>query len=220
MLTASRSAKVGKAKPSAAKRSSSGFSRKTLAIAGAAVLALGAIYWTNAESAAGKFKFQVGSPGPGEAAPPIRLSSTELGAFDLSAQRGKTVLLYFQEGIMCQPCWEQIKDIEKNVDGFRDLGVDEIVSITTDPDNFLRQKAAAERLSTPVYSDPDLTVSKAYNTNLYGMMGDSMNGHSFVAVGPDGKVLWRADYGGAPDYTMFVPAENLLADLRRGLEKG
>ncbi|MGT2467877.1 hypothetical protein ACVOMV_28040 (plasmid) [Mesorhizobium atlanticum] len=52
------------------------------------------------------------------------------------------------------------------------------------------------------------------------MMGDARNGHSFIVVGPDGRIKWRADYGGAPDYTMFVPAKNLVADLRRGLGKG
>ncbi len=50
------------------------------------------------------------------------------------------------------------------------------------------------------------------------MMGDSTNGHTFVVVGPDGKIQWRADYGGAPDYTMYVPVPDLLADMRAGLE--
>ncbi len=41
--------------------------------------------------------------------------------------------------------------------------------------------------------------------NQFGMMGDSRDGHSLVLIGPDGEILWRADYGGAPNYTMFVP---------------
>jgi hypothetical protein len=48
------------------------------------------------------------------------------------------------------------------------------------------------------------------------MMGSSRDGHSFVLIGPDGRIRWRADYGGAPDYTMYVPVANLLADLRKG----
>ncbi len=50
------------------------------------------------------------------------------------------------------------------------------------------------------------------------MMGESRDGHSFVVVGPDGRIRHRADYGGAPDYTMYVPLRNLVADLRRGLD--
>ena len=30
------------------------------------------------------------------------------------------------------------------------------------------------------------------------MMGDMRDGHSFVLVGPDGVIRWRADYGGSP----------------------
>lgn len=214
-MTASKFAKAGKARTMPANRASSSLSRKAIVITGAALLALAAIYWSNTQSAAGKYSFQVGAPGPGQMAPPIRL-----GTFDLAALRGKTVLLYFQEGVMCQPCWDQIKDVENNLGEFRGLGIDQIVSITTDPADVLQKKSAAEGLDTPVLSDPDLSVSRAYNTNKYGMMGDSHNGHSFILVGPDGRIQWRADYGGAPDFTMFLPAANLVADLQRGLGKG
>ena len=47
------------------------------------------------DSPAGKYIFQVGDPGPGQPAPPIRLMSTAGKAFDLAGFRGKTVLLYF-----------------------------------------------------------------------------------------------------------------------------
>jgi len=180
------------------------------------------VYWISTsgrENAGGKFKFKVGEPGPGQAAPPIRLTSNLIGTFDLSAFRGKTVLLYFQEGLTCQPCWDQMKDIEKNIGEFRALGVDLIVSITTDPGDLIQRKVSDEKISTPVLSDPDLAVSRTYHTNDYGMMGNSRNGHTFILVGPDGKIVWRADYGGAPDYTMYLPVPDLLADLRRGLGK-
>lgn len=222
-MTASKVLKAGRARSaSAAKRSPSTLPKKVVAAVGAAILALGAIYWVNARNdpgSTGKFKFQVGDPGPGQMAPPIRLSSNLLGTFDLAAQRGKTVLLYFQEGLMCQPCWDQIKDIEKNLDEFRDLGIDMMVSITTDPADLVQKKSSDEALRTPVFSDPDLAVSRVYNTNKYGMMGGSRNGHTFIVVGPDGRIQWRADYGGAPDYTMYLPPADLLADLRRGLGK-
>lgn len=216
-MPTTKAAVRGKARPATAKRPTWGLSNRVLALIGAGLLVLGGIYWMNAGSAAGKFKFQVGSPGPGEMAPPIRLGSAEGGRFDLAAQRGKRVLLYFQEGVMCDPCWQQIIEIEPNIGEFRDLGIDQIVSVTTDPADILKQAKAHYRISTPVLSDPDLSVSRAYDTNSYGMMGGSHNGHSFIVVGPDGRIEWRADYGGAPDYTMFLPVKNLLADLRRGL---
>ncbi len=62
-----------------------------------------------------------------------------------------------------------------------------------------------------------LAVSRAYTANGYGMMGASRDGHTFILVGPDGRIRWRADYGGAPNYTMYVPVPNLIADIRAGL---
>jgi peroxiredoxin len=175
------------------------------------VLGFSWVAWTN-NGAPGKFAFQVGTPHPGAMAPPIRL-----GGFDLASLRGKTVLLYFQEGVMCQPCWDQLRDIEANSDKFRALGIDTIVSVTTDPADLVNEKVHQEHLTTPVLSDPTLAVSKAYNANLYGMMGQSRDGHTFIVVGPDGRIRWRADYGGAPQYTMYVPVSNLLADIGQGL---
>lgn len=175
---------------------------------------------SKAGGAAGKYPYQVGTPGPGQAAPALSLASTDGGTFDLSGQRGKTVLLYFQEGLGCQPCWDQIKDLERQQAKIKALGIDTTVSITTNELGQLRQKAADEGIRTPVLSDPDLAASKAYNANQYGMMGDGSDGHSFVVVGPDGQIKWRADYGGAPKYTMYVPMENLLADMRKGLRSG
>lgn len=165
---------------------------------------------------AGRYPFQVGSPSVGQAAPAIDLPSTAGGTFSLASQRGKNVLLYFQEGLTCQPCWDQLKDLQGQTGALRALGIGELVSVTSDPLGALRQKASDEGLSTPVLSDGNLAVSQSYNTNQYGMMGTSRDGHSFVLVGPDGRIRWRADYGGAPNYTMFVPVSNLLADLRKG----
>lgn len=173
---------------------------------------------------AGEHRFAVGEPGPGDAAISIRLPSTEGGIFDLASLRGQTVLLYFQEGLMCQPCWDQLKDIEQQWNQFEALGVDAIVSITTDPIDALKQKVTDEELSTPVVSDfdpmvyPERSVQEAYQTNRYGMMGKMHSGHSLIVVGPDGTILWRADYGGAPDYTMYLPVRNLIADMQVGLE--
>ncbi len=196
-------------------------------IVGVAVLALGVIFFLNNQGGssagtgqAGQYAFQVGSPGPGAQAPAIQLPSTAGGTFDLASQRGKTVLLYFQEGLTCQPCWDQLKDIQSQIGNFHALGIDTIVSITTDPLNALQQKVADEGLTIPVLSDPQLAVSRAYTANGYGMMGSSRDGHTFIAVGPDGRIRWRADYGGSPNYTMYVPVSNLIADIRAGLKGG
>lgn len=34
-----------------------------------------------------------------------------------------------------------------------------------------------------------------------------------ILVGPEGAIRWRADCGGKPDYTMFLPTAKMLTDL-------
>jgi peroxiredoxin len=159
------------------------------------------------------FKHVAGQPGAGSAAPTFTLTSGTGGQVSLTDFRGRNVLLYFQEGLSCQPCWDQIKDLEQNQAALKTAGVDAVVSITTDPANLIRRKVADEKLTTPVLSDPRMQVSRAYSANQYGMMGEMRDGHSFILVGPDGRIRWRADYGGKPDYTMFLPTAKMLTDL-------
>ena len=165
---------------------------------------------------AGRPGYQVGTPGAGQVAPAFNLPASTGDTISLSSLRGKTVLLYFQEGVGCEPCWTQMKDLESAAADVTAVGIDQIVSITTQPVNLLSQKARDEGITIPVLADTDLAVSRAYNANKYGMMGDQMDGHTFVLVGPDGLIVWRADYGGAPKYTMYVRPAQLLADLKAG----
>jgi len=191
-------------------------------IVGIAIIGLGVVFFLNnntstSSSQGSQYPFQVGNPGPGAQAPAITLPSTDGSTFDLASLHGKTVLLYFQEGVGCEPCWNQLKDMQSQRGAFQALKIDTIVSITSDPMSALKQKVADEGISIPVLSDPDLAVSQSYTANGYGMMGASKDGHTFIVVGPDGLIQWRADYGGAPNYTMYVPVPTLLADMRAGL---
>lgn len=195
----------------------------------AALVVLGAVFLIgrggggSSGGGAGEYAFEVGAPGPGERAPDFQLTTTEGEEFDLGALRGEKVLLYFQEGIGCQPCWDQLTDIEPRFEEFKALGVDEIATITTDPPDLLAQKVADERITTPVMTDLRLAASNAYSTPDYRMAGmsASFNGHSFVLVGRDGRIEWRADYGGpTTGNTMYVPVENLLADIEEGTDGG
>lgn len=168
----------------------------------------------------GDYVYAVGAPGPGQLAPPITLASTAGGTFDLAAYRGtQQVLLYFQEGLMCQPCWDQIVAIEKEMPKFKSLGVAGLVSITGDPLHLIQQKVADEGIKSPVLSDPGYGTSDSYGARTYGMMHGQMAGHSFILVGRDGRIRWRADYGGEPNYTMFVPTEVLVQHLTEAIKQ-
>jgi len=176
----------------------------------------------SASHGSGTYPYAIGSPGPGDPAPPLSLPSTSGGTFDLASYRGKQeVLLFFQEGLTCEPCWTQLQAIQKDLSKFRALGIGPIVSITTDPINQIEQKVKDEGITIPVLADVGATFSSpsVWGTNKYQMqMMGERNGHSFILVGKNGRIRWRADYGGAPKYTMFVPDDTLLADLRQGMK--
>lgn len=167
-------------------------------------------------SSAGAYPYQEGSPGIGGTAPGFTLAATSGASVSLSSYRGRTVLLFFQEGLTCQPCWDQITDLQRHAAQLREAGIGQVASITSDPAGAITQKAHDMGLTIPVLSDPGLAVSQQYQANNYGMMGASRDGHTFILVGPDGVIRWRADYGGPPKYTMLLPTAALLADIKAG----
>lgn len=208
-----------------------GRSRTPWVVAGVVVLAvlvLFGVYHTASRSGddrgpAGD-RYAVGSPGIGALAPRFALPNATAPAgpggkpptVRLSDYRGKTVLLYFQEGLGCQPCWNQIRDLQNTPSTLASLGVDQLVTITSGPVDLVGQKMRDDRLTIPALVDTDLAVSREYQANQYGMMGTDRDGHSFILIGPDGRIQWRADYGGEPNYTMYVPPAQLAADLTAG----
>jgi peroxiredoxin len=188
-----------------------------LVASAAAIAALFGIYLSAAPSQGelptpGKINYITADPVSGPA-PQMRLPSADGSTFDLASLRGQSVLLYFQEGLMCQACWTQLSDLENAQAELKAAGVDKIVNVTTDPADLLARKVKDGNFSTTTVSDATGKVSREFGALGVGMMGPSMNGHSFVLIGPDGEIQWRADYGGAPDYTMYVPVPQLLADL-------
>ncbi|ASD22491.1 alkyl hydroperoxide reductase [Cryobacterium sp. LW097] len=157
--------------------------------------------------------YAVGSPGVGEMAPGFAMESTSGDTVDLTDYAGKSVLLYFHEGLGCQPCWDQMRDLDAESDQLTAVGVDAVLTITSGPVDLIAQKMEDDKLASVALADTKMDVIKEYGANDYGMMGDSRAGHSFILVGPDGTIQWRADYGGAPDYTMYVSMTDLLADM-------
>jgi peroxiredoxin len=188
------------------------------------VAGLFAIYRANTGSATGAAsdRYDVGSPGIGAVAPDFLLPNVTAPAAlggtpattRLSDYRGKTVLLYFHEGLGCQPCWDQIRDLQKDPAALAAMGADQLLTITTGPQYLVAQKMHDDGLTEPALADTGLRVSTQYQANRYGMMGSSSDGHTFVLVGPDGIIRWRADYGGPPRFTMYVTPEQLIADER------
>ena len=125
--------------------------------------------------------------------------------------QGQKTLLFFSEGVMCQACLHQIKDID-------DVGAQmskrhiKLVSVTPDSPQVLAQAIGQYGITSPVISDEDRNMSSAFNTLGKGMHPD-MPGHAFVLLDGNGNVLWQRDYYLPPSRTMYVTPQQLLADI-------
>ncbi len=155
--------------------------------------------------------------GSGSMAPNFTLPDTNGGTFTLSDYRGKSnVLIFFNEGLSCQPCLQQMQDLDGAYTQFSGLNV-VVVSITTDPINDLANWANSAGVKhSKVLSDQNLEVSKVYGMlgSDVSMMPGTRDGHSFVLVDTSGIIKWRQDY--APN-TMYVPNDQIIAAVRRAL---
>jgi peroxiredoxin Q/BCP len=127
---------------------------------------------------------------------------------------GTRTLLFFSEGVMCQSCLQQIKDIGRLGGQLEELGV-QLVSITPDSPSELEQAAQQYGITSPLISDSNLDMSEAFNTIGQGMHSTTP-GHAFVLIFR-GKVLWYRDFWLPPTRTMYVQPHQLLSDVERSL---
>ena len=122
----------------------------------------------------------------------------------------RKTLLFFSEGVMCQACLEQIQGLQKVGAQLERRGI-QLVSITPDSKDELKQAASQYGITTPLISDSDRNMSSAFNTLGKGMHGDTP-GHAFVLI-DKGKVLWYRDYWLPPYRSMYVNPKKLLKDI-------
>ena len=155
----------------------------------------------------------------GQEAPQFQLASVVNGStFNLANYANKSdVLFFFNEGLSCSPCLQQMVDIDKDYSAFRQMGLT-VVSITTDTPSSLGIWAHNNGISNMmVLADPSSQVDNEYTTtgaNVGSMHPGMTPGHTFILVGKDGKVLWREDYGTS---TMYVPMDQLVAAVKMAL---
>lgn len=119
-------------------------------------------------------------------------------------------LLFFSEGVMCQACLQQIKDLERVGSQLARRGIG-LVSITPDSAGDLKQVIGQYGITSPMIADGDRAMSQAFNTLGAGMHSGTP-GHAFALI-DRGKVLWYRDYWLPPTRSMYVAPAKLLADI-------
>lgn len=157
-------------------------------------------------------------------APDFTLPATTGGAITLSDFRGKkNVLLYFHEGLSCQPCWEQIPELEKGMTEFEKMNV-ALLSIALDPAEKWKDTIDQYKIKTPILSYDSSRTEVDYNLLPYSMGMGRRAGHTFVLVDKDGLIQWRRDYWPSRGHmvaggTMFVETQYIVEAVQKALNK-
>lgn len=178
--------------------------RKFRLAASAAVLAVFAALIT-----AGLLSSRPSSSSAQRTAPGFSLPTTAGTTVSLSDYRGRSVILYFNEGAGCGSCTMQLAAIEKQQQAFDDAGIT-VLPIVMNTKEQIQPDLDQYQVKTPVLLD-DGTTSKAYNTLGKGMH-EGLPGHSFVLIDAQGTQRWFGEYP-----SMWLEPSKLLAEVRTRL---
>jgi len=145
-------------------------------------------------------------------APDFTLESYDGKKITLSSLKGKNVILFFNEGLMCYPsCWNQIVAFGKDT-GLNSKTI--VLNITADPKN--NWKPAIDKMpelaSATVLFDSNRQVSQQYGvlTLPSSMHKGQFPGHSYVIIDKEGVVRFVKD-----DVQMAVRNQEMAAEITK-----
>lgn len=146
----------------------------------------------------------------GTVAPDFSLSSTAGRTISLADYKGKNVFLFFNEGVMCTPCWQEISRLERFKEDFDKLNT-VIIPISVDDQKTWEPILKEEKISSPILIDDGRRVTKAYKAlGTPSSMHDDRAGHTYVHINTQGKIHSSSDFPG-----MNVPASILLWHIQQ-----
>lgn len=146
----------------------------------------------------------------GKNAPDFTLESYDGKKITLSQLKGKNVILFFNEGLMCYPaCWNQIAAFGKDTQ-LQNKAI--ILNITADPKTEWKQAIdkMPELAESLVVFDSNRQVSQSYGvlTLPSSMHKGQFPGHSYVIIDKEGIVKFTRD-----DVQMAVRNRELTAEI-------
>jgi len=146
----------------------------------------------------------------GKSAPDFTLENYNGEKVTLSSLKGKNVILFFNEGLMCYPsCWNQIVAFGKESNLAKKAV---ILNITVDPKNDWKQaiNKMPELSQSTVLFDSNRQVSVAYGVLRLGssMHKGQFPGHSYIIIDKEGIVKFVKD-----DVQMAVRNQEIAQEL-------
>lgn len=194
--------------------------KSTLAVVVVITVAFFGYLWVNAKPAGTDANTleglkSLGNLKIGDQAPDFSLVAVDGKTFSLRQYKGSNVLLYFNEGVMCQPCWKQVGTMQKNIEKFKEIKTQVLTIAVDSPSTWAPILKAENITSIPVLVDTDRSVSQNYGVlNLPSQMHPDRPGHTYVLVDKTGKIAWMADFP-----TMRVADDQVIASIKTALEK-
>lgn len=160
------------------------------------------------QPASGNFVTLVGKP-----APEFILQGLDGKTYSLSEWRGKKVVLFFNEGIMCYPaCWNQMAALGTD----QALNSGQVITASIVPDSADEWMDATRRMPElgkgTILLDMNTTVSSKYGLlSLPSSMHKGMKpGHTYVVIDRNGIVRYTKD-----DPNMGINDKTLTTEINK-----
>ena len=192
-----------------------------ITVATFAIIVLGVLLFskTSTESSTTSKKVAVGT-----IAPNFSLPSTDNQTVTLSSFRDKrNVLIFFHEGLSCDPCMQQMPELEKVSGNFEEMNV-ELLYVTFDPIDQSKEALKRFGIKKPILSYNSAQTEVDYDLTNYSMDMGRRAGHTFILVDTNGRIMWRKDYWPGRGHmvsggTMFVSSNEIVEEVKKVLNK-
>src|SRR5438128_1162629 len=126
-------------------------------------------------------------PSAGTAAPTFKLVTNEGKPTSLAKFRGKWVVLYFYPKDFTSGCTLEAHNFQRDLDKYQQRNA-VIVGVSVDSADSHKQFCAKEGLNFRLLSDPDATVSTAYNS-VMEYNGAKLSSRNTFLIDPQGNVV-------------------------------
>ncbi len=149
----------------------------------------------------------------GKPAPDFSLSDSNGTTYSLAGLKGKKVVLFFNEGIMCYPaCWNQVASLGQD----KRFQQPDTVALSVVTDSAIAWQKAVEKMpelaQATVVHDTDAQTSSAYGalTTKSSMHYGQLPGHTYVIIDQQGIVRHVFD-----DPNMAIHNDTLMKELEK-----